>query len=227
MKFYRALLTYLLMFFSGSLFAESIQDYHQISLEGWKIYIEKSLVDKNDKRVFAALRVLKEKLQEISETMPEKYLPSLKSVPLWLSRNSGVDVEFYFYERRVARGGIDPKKMGGIEFKNISIFLEMIKIMPGLVIHELAHAYHRMNYDRIDKLVMRAFKNAQSDNLYREKSVKRNHQGQDLYASRNAYEYFADLTAMYYGTNDYYPYNRSDLKKHDPKGYEMIEAVWK
>ena len=225
-KYLSWLICFWMIFTGSTTLADNSKEYHKIHLEGWGVYIEQSLVEQNDKRVFLALRILRQKLQEISDSMPEQHLASLKKVSLWLSRNNGVEVEYYFYESRVHRGGIDPRMIGGIEFKNISIFLEMIQQMPGLVIHELAHAYHRLNYKRIDKAVMRAFKNAQSERLYRKTSVKRNHKGQAVYASKNAYEYFADLTAMYYGTIDYYPYDRDDLKKHDPTGYKMIEEVW-
>ena len=227
MKVISSFIFLLILFYSEFAAAGSSIEYHKIKLQGWEVNIEKSLVKQSDKRVFKALRILKQKLLEISESLPEHHVDSLKTVPLWISRNNGTDAEYYFYERRVFRSGINPKMLGGIEFKNISIFLAMVNTMPGLVIHELAHAYHRINYERIDKLVMRAFKHAQQENLYRSVNVKRNHKGKSVYASKNAYEYFADLSAMYFGRNDYYPYNRDDLTKHDPKGYEMIEEVWK
>lgn len=43
----------------------------------------------------------------------------------------------------------------------------------------------------------------------------------------NEKEYFAELTEAYFGKNDFYPFTRAELKTHDPKGYRMIEAVWK
>ena len=226
MKIYSGLLSFLFLFVFNLAAADGATDYHKIKLEGWDIYIEKTLVIKNDRRVFLALRIMREKLHEISETLPGQHVSELKTVPLWISKNNGTNVEYYFYEKRIYRNGIDPRKLGGIEFKNISIFLVMVKKMPGLIIHELAHAYHKMNYKKVDPLVMRAYKHAQQKNLYRTISVERNHHGKSVYASKNPYEYFADLSAMYFGTNDYFPYNRDDLEKHDPKGYQMIEQVW-
>jgi hypothetical protein len=212
--------------FSGAAGAGASDKYHAITLEGWKVYIEQSLVDKNDPRVFKALRILRNKLSDVKNVMPNQYISQLQDVPLWLSRNNGDNVEYYFFETRVYRGGISPKMLGGIEFQNIDHFLEMIEIMPGLVIHEFAHAYHKNNYNKIDKAIMRAFNNSQTEKLYKQTSSKRNHRGSAVYASTNAFEYFADLTAMYYGVNEYYPYNRADLKKYDSVGYEMIEEVW-
>lgn len=207
-------------------YAGGSTQYHDMTLEGWKVFIEQSLVDNNDPRVFKALRVLRSKLYEAKNVLPTHHAKQLQKVPLWLSRNNGADVEYYFFETRVYRNDINPKMLGGIEFQNINNFLKMVNYIPALILHELAHAHHKNNYKKIDKVIMRAFKNAEKKNLYREVSYKRNYKIYGHYASKNAFEYFADLTTMYYGSNYYYPHNRSELKKHDPIGYEMIETAW-
>ena len=43
---------------------------------------------------------------------------------------------------------------------------------------------------------------------------------------RNDQEYFAELTEAYFGTNDFYPFVRAELKQHDPKMYQVLEKVW-
>jgi hypothetical protein len=39
-------------------------------------------------------------------------------------------------------------------------------------------------------------------------------------------EYWAELSESYIGTNDFYPFVRSELKRHDPKAYELLEKYW-
>jgi hypothetical protein len=46
------------------------------------------------------------------------------------------------------------------------------------------------------------------------------------YALENATEYFAELSEAYFGTNDFYPFVRSELKEHDPRGYELLKKLW-
>jgi hypothetical protein len=46
------------------------------------------------------------------------------------------------------------------------------------------------------------------------------------YALNNDQEYFAEATEAYFGTNDFYPFVRGELKEHDPKMVELLEAVW-
>jgi len=206
--------------------AQDFPPYHEMQLEGWKVYVEQSLVNRSDPRVFKALRVLRKKLRIAKDVLPSHHIEKLRNVPLWMSNNNGRNVEYYFFEDRVYRGGINPKMLGGIEFKNISLFLAMQHTVPSLIIHEFAHAYHKYNYKNIDKFIMRAFRNSIHKQLYKEVSNIRNHIGHAEYASKNAFEYFADLTVMYYGKNTYYPHDRSELKKHDPMGFKMIEKVW-
>ena len=38
-------------------------------------------------------------------------------------------------------------------------------------------------------------------------------------------EYFAELTEACFGKNDFYPFNRNELKEHDPGGYVVIEKA--
>jgi hypothetical protein len=37
----------------------------------------------------------------------------------------------------------------------------------------------------------------------------------------------AALTEAYFGKNDYDPFTRADLKKHDPVGYQLMQQPWK
>ena len=52
------------------------------------------------------------------------------------------------------------------------------------------------------------------------------------YAETGAYrnvdclKYFGDLTEAYFGKNDFFPFNREDLKKYDPTGYRLMQDVW-
>jgi hypothetical protein len=42
----------------------------------------------------------------------------------------------------------------------------------------------------------------------------------------NYKEYFAELTEAYFGKNDFFPFERADLKKYDPTGYKLMQDVW-
>jgi hypothetical protein len=39
-------------------------------------------------------------------------------------------------------------------------------------------------------------------------------------------EFFASLSEAYFGTNDYFPFTRDDLKAFDPDSYRVISEAW-
>ena len=198
-----------------------------MTLEGWPIFVEQRLVDNNDKRVFPTLKILSSKLQEVKALVPEKHIPQLQQVPIWISENRGGLAEFYFFQERVYRYEFNPEKIGGIELQNINLFLAYIEKIPMLIIHELAHAYHKLNYERLDKSIMRAYKNAHWEKRYKDLRLGRSLHRETMYASTTPFEYFAELSEAYFGYNESYPHTRDELKKHDPEGYEMVEEAWR
>ncbi len=46
------------------------------------------------------------------------------------------------------------------------------------------------------------------------------------YAMTSAREYFAEDTEAFFGRNDFFPFDREELQKHDPKMYEILKRVW-
>jgi len=199
--------------------------HHQLKLEGWDVYIEQQLVDHNDIRVFLAMRLLKEKLRELKTLLPPRAIEQLKTVPIYFSENKEFNAEFYFFERYVYRTGNDIKMMNGIEFRSISFFIEESKYSPMLLLHELAHAYHKLNYQRIDKMVMRAYRHAETGKLY-QSVLDVTNQYSRAYALESPFEYFAELTESYFGRNNYFPFDQEELKEYDQMGYEMVKEAW-
>jgi hypothetical protein len=39
-------------------------------------------------------------------------------------------------------------------------------------------------------------------------------------------EYFAELTVAFLAENCTYPYQREDLRKHDPRGFALMKKIW-
>jgi Mlc titration factor MtfA (ptsG expression regulator) len=46
------------------------------------------------------------------------------------------------------------------------------------------------------------------------------------YAISNPAEYFAESTEAYFTRNDFFPYTRKELEKHDPGMAVLIEKLW-
>jgi hypothetical protein len=46
------------------------------------------------------------------------------------------------------------------------------------------------------------------------------------YATTDEKEYFAELSEAYFGRNDFFPFDRDELKAHDAAGYELMTRAW-
>src|SRR5262249_52859956 len=123
------------------------------------------------------------------------------------------------------KNGMNPAKAKAVEIANAKNFLGWTIQQPWMVLHELAHGYHDqvLGFDHED--VKSCYQAAVDSKAYAEvtdiSGNKRKH-----YALTDEMEFFAELTESYFGTNDFFPFVRSELKEHDPRGYEMIEKYW-
>jgi hypothetical protein len=66
-------------------------------------------------------------------------------------------------------------------------------------------------------MISKAYEAAKADGRY-ESVPYLTHNGQKLrhYALNTSDEFFAEMTEAYWGQNDYYPFNREELKNCDP-----------
>ena len=46
------------------------------------------------------------------------------------------------------------------------------------------------------------------------------------YAMTNPQEFFAENTEAFFSRNDYFPFTRDELKKHDPETFALLEKLW-
>jgi hypothetical protein len=134
--------------------------------------------------------------------------------------------------------GVAHEKEGGIEIPVFSFLLDpwnkdINKTQPYWLVHELAHAYHDRTIGLDSKSVKAAYKNAMENVLYNNVETKNlgwndriELKKQPAYARKNHREYFAELSVAYLAENSTFPYTADDLRKHDPKGYELMKEVW-
>ncbi len=47
------------------------------------------------------------------------------------------------------------------------------------------------------------------------------------YALTNQMEYFAEQSEALFGTNDFFPFVRSELEHHDPRMFSLLNRLWR
>jgi Mlc titration factor MtfA (ptsG expression regulator) len=127
--------------------------------------------------------------------------------------------------------GRDPVMAKAVEFTNVRIFEAETRRMPNFALHELAHAFHhrtvRMSFGNLE--IKNAYEKAKASGKYerveRKDSEGRSHMDR-AYAMTNPQEYFAECSEAFFSRNDFYPFTREELQKHDPEMFALLEKLW-
>lgn len=204
-----------------------LSNYIIRKIEGWSIYVNYRLIEEKKKIGREALKLMRAKLYDINRVIPKSAIKQLHQVPIWLEyENSQVLCACYHPSKEWLIGhGFNPEKARSVEIGNVANFLKWTLDQPAMVLHELAHAYHHrvLGYNNPD--IKNAYTKAVEAGIY--ESVMRYNGGNErAYALNNDQEYFAEQTEAYFSTNDYYPFVRAELMKHDPLMYEVLKRLW-
>lgn len=204
---------------------EKNSSYQVHTIRGWTIHYDAQLVKDDISQLLNTFVLLDDKLDQISAILPKPTLTYLQQVPIWISSNHGEGLVYHASGTWLLTHGRDPAMAGSIELQHLEDFAVWSESQPMVLLHEMAHALHHRVFNYQHKIINAAFRNAKILGLYQ--SVKR-YDGSyaKSYALENEREYFAELTEAYFGQNDYYPFNRKQLKEYDPIGHAMIETVW-
>ncbi|MDB5284742.1 MAG: hypothetical protein JWO06_3817 [Bacteroidota bacterium] len=197
-----------------------------LAIQGFKVFVYVDSISNPELK--EALNVLTEKLTELSKIIPSKQLNLLRKVPIWVEYKLKPDGAMWYHKSKewVTTNGYPAEIAKCVEICNIKNFLAWQKLnQPFMVLHELAHAYHDRVLGSDNPKILAAYQNALASKKY--ESVDYNLGGKKrAYALNDADEYFAELTEAYLGENDYYPFNKSQLKNFDSMGYKLMQKIW-
>jgi hypothetical protein len=203
-------------------------EYQQQTLRGWTVRIHPALPRDNPQLAEQVLSLLDNHLFRITLVVPPAALEELRKIPIWVesqtSRNAGM---CYHPSRQwLAEHGYNPDKAGSIELENPKNFLGWFADQPWMVLHEMAHGYHHriLGYDHAG--IRRCFERAVQSGKY-DSVLHINGRTERHYALNNDQEYFAEATEAFFGTNDFYPFVRAELRQHDPDLFDLMESLWK
>lgn len=203
-------------------------------IEGWTLLISDELLERDKKGTELALKLLTPQLQEIRRVVPAAAVKELQKVPLWFSPeypNVQPRAEYHPGAGWLRENKRDPAMEKAVEFTNVRIFERETKRMPNFALHELAHAYH-------DRVLTKGFENpelkaayekAKASGLY-DRVEQRFGDGRSAnvkaYAITTPQEYFAECSEAFFSTNDFFPFTREQLVKHDPEMFELLKKHW-
>ena len=201
--------------------------YQERDIQGFTVLVNRHLLE-HQREANAAIRELESQLRRVSRVVPPPPLAELRKVRIWMEWANRPDkaAEFHPSARWLRKNGYNPEKAGCVEIANARNFLKWSREdQPWAAFHEMAHAYHFRVLGERSRSVLNAYQHAMDDHLY--DSVRYVHGGMKrAYAAENPKEYFAEISEAYFGKNDFYPFTRADLKKHDRAGFQLMQQVW-
>ncbi|WP_165234690.1 zinc-dependent peptidase, partial [Aquisphaera insulae] len=207
---------------------EPTTQYQAREIEGWTVLVNKGLLAGQPDLADRTLALLGHQLFQVAWRVPPGPLAKLRTMHIWVEETSQNPCMTYHPSVDWLREhGMNPEKARCVELANARNFLKWAEDQPWMVLHELAHGYHDQfiegGFENPD--IHAAFRHAKAAGLFESVLTATGRQGQ-AYAARNPKEYFAESSEAFFGTNDFYPFVRPELRKHDPGMAELLQRLW-
>ena len=202
------------------------------NIEGWTVYINKKDLKEHAEEMNKALDHLQNQFYQARLVTPGPAVAIMQErVPLWMEYDSGPGLSFHpSYKWLLDRGHPSPEGLRSLVSNcHAKDFCKTTLHQPWVVLHEMSHGYDytylgegkRYGNTRIEEVYKRA-----KDKGHYEKVLCRYSKGAKHYAITNKMEYLAENTEAYFGTNDFYPFVRAELREHDPGACVLLEELW-
>ena len=200
-------------------------------IEGWKIHVDPALLEggQHAEEGAAALAMLRNHLQRIAILVEGEALKNLRTCEIWIehSHPSLRPMQYHPSIGWLQSNGHDPRLAKKVHIPQAKALLSRGQMLkhPAVILHELAHAYHDQILSFDHPKIIAAYKKAKASKSYDRVML---YTGQTVkhYAMTNHKEYFAEGTEAYFYRNDFYPFVRAELKKHDPDLDAVLQEVW-
>ena len=199
-------------------------------VEGWRIAVGPDLLKPENKTVAdKAFTALANHLQRVKYILSETKVKELQKLPIRLELNNNRlgNMQYHPSVSWLRANRHDPALVKHVHIPRAKALFSshMWAKHPYVVMHELAHAYHDQVLSFDNQEIIGAYNAAKKAGIY-EKVMLYTGSTVRHYGLNNHKEYFAESTEAYLGVNDFYPFVRGELKKHDPRMYKIMEKVW-
>lgn len=208
---------------------DSIEKYSKLQISDWQLIVHRDLIEKEPELWKRVEQELKHQFYQIHRRVPAEAVKKLKLVTIWVELQEGHHPGLVYHPNPdwLSNHNMNPKKAGCVEIASARNFVNWSLTQPYCILHEMAHAWHhqQMPGGHGNKEVSLTLERAKQRGLYgpvlhiKEKS-------REAYAGKNPMEYFAESTEAFFGTNDFYPFVRSELRQYDPEMHDLLARVW-
>ena len=200
------------------------------AVEGWTVRMDDRLLAGPDAELGSrALRFLEAKLADVKVVVPADKVKRLQEVPIVLDLTHGGLGPMQYHPSADWLTGhgyaVDLAKCVHLPRAADVATPRNVREQPWVILHELAHAYHDQVLGFDDVRVKEAFENYKKSGRG-DKALLFNGKRVRHYALTNQMEFFAEMTEAYFGVNDFFPFNRAELKDAEPAIYALLKDIW-
>ena len=200
------------------------------TVAGWTVRVDDRLLKAPDDELGArALRFLEAKLDDIVVVMPADKLKKLRAVTIVLDlTHGGLGPMQYHPSAEWLKGNgysADLAKCVHLPRAADVATKRNVREQPWVILHELAHAYHDQVLGFDEARVKEAYEKYKKSGRG-EKTLLFDGRRVKHYALTDHKEFFAEMTESYFGANDFYPFNRAELKDTEPAIHDLMARIW-
>lgn len=197
---------------------------------GWTVRVDDRLFESAHAELGErALKFLENELLDIVAVVPAAKVDKLRAVVIVLDLSHGElgPMQYHPSVEWLEENGYDAKLAKCVHIPQAAdvATVRNIREQPWVILHELAHAYHDQVLGFDELRVQQAYDHYRASGrgdtalLYDGSRVRH-------YGLTDQKEFFAEMTEAYFGSNDFYPFNRAELKESEPEIHRLMEQIW-
>lgn len=199
-------------------------------IEGWTVHVDDRLLAEPDQELGErALRILANRLYDIKLVVPADKVARLQKVNIWLDRSHGKlrPAQYHPSAGWLKSNGFAETLAKCVHIPAAADFASAKhqQVQPWSVLHELAHAYHDQVLGFEEAEIKAAWERFRNSGKYQQ-TLHINGKRIPHYALTNQKEFFAEMTESYFGHNDFFPFNRAELKREEPELFDLLAKIW-
>jgi hypothetical protein len=208
---------------------EPTDHYETRAVEGWTVRVHRDFPRDAPDLAERTFSLLADQLRGIVRVVPPGAVEKLREIVIWVEREEPHHPCMAYHPDAgwLRDHDMNPDKARCVEIANAANFLKWCRDQPWMVLHELAHGYHHQfvadGFENAE--IAAALARARESKSY-EQVLHINGREQRHYALTNPMEYFAEASEALFGTNDFYPFVRAELQRHDPEAYARLRKLW-
>jgi hypothetical protein len=199
-------------------------------IEGWKVRIDDRLLQPEHKALGTRiLKSLEHRLADIKAVVRPLRLAQLQGFTIVLDMTHGkmVPMQYHPEAEWLEENGYaaDLARCVHIPVADRLLEARQINVQPWCVLHELAHAYHDQVLGFDEARVRAAYTKFKASG-HGDAALLITGERVRHYGLTDHKEFFAEMTEAYFGTNDFFPFNRGELMTAEPEIYELMKTLW-